>query len=301
MAASMKEKCLSVLDQIENILELKETPNFAAEAAHFRERLEDNEFRISVVGEFSSGKSTFINAILGQDVLQHATTETTATITRIVNTSPNDKRCRTGLVYFRNGKTIPLQDFKSLKEYTTTASQNYQVAEEVVSVDLYLPVLDAKRPIVLIDTPGLNGMADGHRSQTIQLIQRSHACIYLLQRRGLTDSDVQTLKYLCSIQKNFIFVQNFIDELQQSEGEWPNYMSRSESYRNRYFWIQKMYITLYAAFLHFLHWFHRITRSKNFMQIPPIHFLRRNVKSCIPVLTLRSSEISCRIHSRIQH
>ncbi len=219
MAASMKEKCLSVLDQIENILELKETPNFAAEAAHFRERLEDNEFRISVVGEFSSGKSTFINAILGQDVLQHATTETTATITRIVNTSPNDKRCRTGLVYFRNGKTIPLQDFKSLKEYTTTASQNYQVAEEVVSVDLYLPVLDAKRPIVLIDTPGLNGMADGHRSQTIQLIQRSHACIYLLQRRGLTDSDVQTLKYLCSIQKNFIFVQNFIDELQQSEGE----------------------------------------------------------------------------------
>ena len=80
MAASMKEKCLSVLDQIENILELKETPNFAAEAAHFRERLEDNEFRISVVGEFSSGKSTFINAILGQDVLQHATTETTASI-----------------------------------------------------------------------------------------------------------------------------------------------------------------------------------------------------------------------------
>ena len=47
--------------------------------------MNDDEIRIAVVGEFSSGKSTFINALIGKDILNHATKETTAVITRLIN------------------------------------------------------------------------------------------------------------------------------------------------------------------------------------------------------------------------
>ena len=44
-------------------------------------RLCEKNFRIAVIGEFSSGKSTFLNALIGKDILKHGRLETTATIT----------------------------------------------------------------------------------------------------------------------------------------------------------------------------------------------------------------------------
>lgn len=45
-----------------------------------KEDLETGEFTIVVVGEFSAGKSTFLNALMGKKLLPSFTSETTATI-----------------------------------------------------------------------------------------------------------------------------------------------------------------------------------------------------------------------------
>ena len=39
---------------------------------YFIQRCENDEFKVAVVGEFSTGKSTFINSIIGKDILTHA-------------------------------------------------------------------------------------------------------------------------------------------------------------------------------------------------------------------------------------
>lgn len=67
--------------------------------------LNKEEYRITVVGQFSSGKSTFINALIGRDILPHGVSETTATITYIHNVQENDERLGTALVVFRDDKT----------------------------------------------------------------------------------------------------------------------------------------------------------------------------------------------------
>ncbi|MBE6843026.1 MAG: hypothetical protein E7510_09400 [Ruminococcus sp.] len=215
----LKDICTNTLNKISDLIKLKQIYDYENTYIFFNERIKDDEFRIAVVGEFSSGKSTFINALLGKDVLQHASTETTAVLTRIVNVSTNSKLCNTGLVKLRNGSNIKLDDIKELKQYTTTASDNYDVATEIECVEIYLPFIESKHKIVIVDTPGLNGVADGHREQTIEMIQRAHACIYLIQRRGLAESDIEFLNYLKNKQNNFIFIQNFIDELHELEGE----------------------------------------------------------------------------------
>lgn len=221
MSSKKKKRLIKSLDEILGIKELQGIPGFLEESGRLRERLSDDEFRIAVVGEFSSGKSTFINAMLGQDVLQHATTETTAAVTRIVNVASDDSRCMTGRVTMRDGKEILMPNLKNLKEFTTTQSERYQnrVPEEIASVEIYLPFIVLGRPVVLVDTPGLNGMAEGHREQTVELIQKAHSCIYLIPRGGLGESDILFLTYLVRFQKNFIFIQNFIDEFQASQGD----------------------------------------------------------------------------------
>lgn len=219
MDRNIKERTLDILWKLEQIELLKQLPEFEPQLKHLHARLEDDEFRIAVVGEFSSGKSTFINALLGQDILQHATNETTAALTRIVNVAPEDLRAWTGLVRLRSGSSVELSSLYGLKEYTTTASEHFHVAEDVELVEICLPFMDSGQNIVLVDTPGLNGVADGHREQTVTIVQRAHACIYMLQRRGLSESDIRFLTYLTRFQKNFIFVQNFIDDFRQTEGE----------------------------------------------------------------------------------
>src|SRR5215510_7431510 len=62
----------------------------AGEIAGVLTRMESDKFSVVVVGEFKRGKSTFINALLGVDVLPADVLPTTATLNRV--TYGYDKR-----------------------------------------------------------------------------------------------------------------------------------------------------------------------------------------------------------------
>ncbi|MFQ9544957.1 MAG: dynamin family protein [Clostridium sp.] len=184
------------------------------------DRLLDDEFRIVVVGEFSSGKSTFINAIIGKDVLLHAVDETTATITYIHNVKKDDERAGRGKICYSDGTIVEFKNFTELRKYTTTQSE-IKVADTIKNVDIYISFLNIDQPLTIVDTPGLNGVADKHKEITIEETKKAHACIYLLSAKGLADSDLSFIKILRNYQTEFVFVQNFIDTLRSTEGETP--------------------------------------------------------------------------------
>ena len=173
-----------------------------------------------IIGPNGAGKSTFLNALIGKDILKHGTQETTATITEIRNEKVEKDRIVFDVVY-NNGTTEKNINIDKLKEYTTTFSSLYSVAENIAKVIVKKHFLDYEGELSLIDTPGLNGIADKHREKTEEQIKNSHACIYLMSVRGLGESDIRFLKYISEYQKNIIFIQNFIDELKELEGETP--------------------------------------------------------------------------------
>lgn len=209
--------------QIEKIKKLKavQSSGYLEELDTLCERLNDKTFRMVVVGEFSSGKSTFINAIIGRDVLKHAVTETTATVTYIYNVAKEDKRLNSCEIEFNDGEKDYLADLDKLMDYTTVNSE-INVSDLIKSVSIYINFLNVNYPIVIADTPGLNGIADRHREITLDEIKKAHACIYLLSSNGVKSTDVDFIKILLHYQKRFIFVQNFIDLLRVSEGETIN-------------------------------------------------------------------------------
>src|SRR5438094_5396990 len=47
-------------------------------------KLEQERFHLVILGEFNHGKSTFVNSMLGQDVLPTGITPTTASINHVV-------------------------------------------------------------------------------------------------------------------------------------------------------------------------------------------------------------------------
>lgn len=191
---------------------------FADDLRNIVNRLKDNSFKLAVVGEFSSGKSTFLNALIGKDILKHGTMETTATITEIQNT-PEIIDGEVFDVYYENGEISENIPIDQLQEYTATSSKLHQVADEIQKVVIKSNLFETRENVCFVDTPGLNGVADNHREKTIEQIKNSHACIYLMQVRGFGQSDIEFIKFISKYQRNIIFVQNFIDEIRNLEGE----------------------------------------------------------------------------------
>ncbi len=223
LTISYKEKMKSkkLISYINNLIDLKSVANsdsLKSDLELIKERVSDDTFRIAVVGEFSSGKSTFINALIGTDLLTHAVNETTATITRIINVKHGDPKIGKCRIIYRNGKSIMLDDMKRLRDYTTAQSSN-NVAETILSASVFVDFIDANFPIEIIDTPGLNGIADKHREITIGEVKQAHVCIYLLPLKGPTATDADFMQVLFNYQNRFIFIQNFIDQLIVGEGE----------------------------------------------------------------------------------
>ena len=127
---------ISITNELMNVKSLSDSFD-APELNYINERLNDKLFRISVVGEFSSGKSTFINALIGKDILSHAVAETTAAITYIYNVSENDPKAGKAEIELRDGKVINLDSFDDIKDYTTAQSEK-NVVELVKAVKIYV-------------------------------------------------------------------------------------------------------------------------------------------------------------------
>jgi|GEM_PF-698270 len=197
---------------------IQDAPFFYEQLKITLERILDQSFRIAVVGEFSSGKSTFINALIGKDILKHGASETTATITEVENISDKGKGDYFE-VHFEDGSIHTDNNLNNILDYTTTKSVSYEVAKEIQKVVIYSKIIDTDKPLIFVDTPGLNGVADNHRDKTLNQIERAHACIYLIPMRGLGDSDIEFIRHILEFQQDIIFVQNFIDEFKESEGD----------------------------------------------------------------------------------
>lgn len=217
---TLKKFFSDVLGNIERETKLQAIQGFSEELESFKQRINDNFFRLAVIGEFSSGKSTFINALIGRDILSHATKETTAVLTRIINVAENDSRRGSAVAFMKSGEKLEIKNLDELKDYTTAVSTKYRVAQDIDVVEIYMPLMHVTRPLMIMDTPGLNGIAEGHLEQTKEIVKKAHACIYLIQQRGLTKDDLEFLREnLMPYQNRFIFVQNFIDEFNEFEGE----------------------------------------------------------------------------------
>ena len=220
----MKHK---IEQQIDSILQLENTHRnyytyFFDNVRWLKQELQNQEFKITIIGEFSAGKSTFINALIGKDVLPHATNETTSTITYIHNVPLGHPKQDKAIIKFNEDKEQDIEvNLKEdgLKNYVTTFSKKYNVAKEIQAVHIYTTFMHTKEKVVLIDTPGLNGMAVGHKELTLKEVKEAHGSIFLFHLRSLTLSNQELIRYACEKQPKILYVLNFIDEIKKSEGE----------------------------------------------------------------------------------
>ena len=121
---------------------------------------------VAVVGRVKAGKSTFINALLGEDLAKVGTTETTATINYFRYGAPN--RERPVRCYWRNGQCTD-ESPAFLDALQGNDVETLRRAEGIDHLEYHLlnPYLER---VTLVDTPGTGAVVDEHQTRTAEFM-----------------------------------------------------------------------------------------------------------------------------------
>lgn len=222
-----RKEVLDFLDESIDALEQQERDgeDFTSYLKKLRSNVADGLFSIVLVGEFSSGKSTFLNALMRRRILPTFSDEATATVNFLCHTSraPDGEA---GVVYYRDPavekKVLHKLNPTVLEQVVSTRgnTDEQQIATSVDHVDLFLDSEFLRDGVMLVDSPGLNGVADHHREITEDQVKASHACIFLFSAdHPGSKTDFEYLRELKQQSNNIFFVLNKIDRIKKSEGE----------------------------------------------------------------------------------
>lgn len=233
-----------VLTKLDALVEtFQDSPVEAMRDPRLMERYQEAhsaDFDIAVIATMSSGKSTLINALLGQDLLPTANDATTAKISRIRDVD--------GTEGFR--VSCRNKDEQLIHEETTATPQllqEYNEDKEVFYVDLEgkIPGISNRTlRLNLIDTPGPNNSAtEEHRNVTYSIIndtEQQPIILYVLDATKPEDeSDANLLRYIAAqikdggrqTQERFIFAMNKADDLEEkNDGTVSDVIRRRQNY-----------------------------------------------------------------------
>jgi GTPase SAR1 family protein len=173
-----------------------------------RERLA-RPLTIAIMGEFSAGKSTFVNALLGEPVAPMGVLPTTTTI-NVFRRGPSGG----GRVHYRDGhiETLAADEVqKFLHGLDTTSAANIRHVEiERTGARLG----DA----AVVDTPGLNALDAFHEQVARGFIDEADAVVWLFSAtRSGAASEVGMLASLRAGGRRVLGVLNKVDTLEPAE------------------------------------------------------------------------------------
>jgi small GTP-binding protein len=139
----------------------------------------DELFLLVVVGEFNAGKSMFLNALLGQELLEEGVTPTTSRIHVIRHGEHVSRRAGAG------------------------------------GIEILEAPVDLLREIELVDTPGTNAIERQHEALTAEFVPRSDLVLFVTSAdRPFTESERAFLQQVRNWGKKVVVVLNKIDILE---------------------------------------------------------------------------------------
>ncbi len=177
-------------------------------------RLTDHVFSVGIMGEFRRGKSTVINALLGQQIVPADIVPCSATLNYI--RWDTEKRAR---IQFKDGtfKDIPVEE---LSDYVTKITRESEaMAATVEDATVYYPCPFCQNGVQIVDTPGLN---DDERMTSIteKVIPAMDAIIMVLvpdSPFSQSEAEFVRNKLMASDLGKLIFVVNKIDIVDEED------------------------------------------------------------------------------------
>lgn len=159
----------------------------------------DSTFSVVIAGEFNAGKSTMINALLGNRLLETGALPTTDSITIVSAAAESEEE----------------------DDDDNTNSTNYERKSTPLGVIVHsvknLPLLE---DLTLIDSPGTNSTWMDHTERTLKLLPSADLILFVTSaERPFSESERNLLQSIQAYRKSIVVVINKMDVLDTSGGD----------------------------------------------------------------------------------
>ena len=189
------------------------------ELAQLRVRLAQGCFRLAVLGQFKRGKSTLLNALLGDNLLPTDILPVTAIPTYLQYGEEFSVRVflerQVEPTLFSADSGRSLEDF--LADYVTEAG-NPNNRRQVDRVEINHPATILQQGVVLIDTPGIGSTFRHNTEIAYRILPQCDAALFLVSPDPpITEAELEYLKNIRQSLPRTFFLLNKVDFLAESE------------------------------------------------------------------------------------
>ena len=200
---SKRKAMADMLGQSAKVIEQLNMTHYGKNLADLGNKVDNDTLKIQIVGTFKNGKSTFINSLLGEDVLPAASWPCTAVINEV---KFGDRK--KAVLHFRNplpenlpssipaealahigiykGQEIPPIEipYEEINKYVTIPMdcdnpQDMLLETPYEKVELFWPLELLKNGVEIIDSPGLNE-AETRTKVTVDYLTKADAIIMVM-------------------------------------------------------------------------------------------------------------------------
>lgn len=161
----------------------------------------DTPLTVAVLGEFNAGKSTLINAFIGETMVATGVLPTTSHV-NVIRYGPR----RVARWTHPDGRVEELPYAEAAKLVKTEP-------ERVASLEFLYPHPDL-RAIHFLDTPGFNAPDDRHEARATHALQHADAIVWLLDvHQALSSTEFERIRSIDGAAARLLVVVNKVDRL----------------------------------------------------------------------------------------
>jgi predicted GTPase len=175
---------------------------------------------IAVVGQFSSGKSTFLNALISKNILPTGITPVTSKV-NYINYGTEYKL----KITFKSGA----EEYAPLESIGDFTDQRKSELKSIKYLTIYAPI-EMLKDISFVDTPGLNSLSDDDTTVTRNILRDVGGIIWLtlIDNAGKHSEEVILKEYMKHFKNKSLCVLNQKDRFSQEEVQnTKNYVQKS--------------------------------------------------------------------------
>jgi GTP-binding protein EngB required for normal cell division len=205
--AAERDSLRGSLSLLADVAELHEDVA-AADAAHALEKkLVENRFNVVVFGEFKRGKTTFVNALLGAEMLPAAVVPLTSIVTAV--TWGEEVRAS---ISYEGGREedVPAGELPRYVTERDNPGNHLGVRQAILSY----PSDDLRDGVFLVDTPGVGSVYRHNTEAAREFLPQADAAIFLVSADPpISDTEREFLEEIRGEAARMFFVLNKIDYL----------------------------------------------------------------------------------------
>lgn len=191
----------------------------------------DGLFKVALMGSFTCGKSTVINALIGTKILPESVLPCTATLTFVqygqdednVDVFMADQIMPDGSIKKGECKKMSIREFQEEYRYTYADEVEFKTNGTISRfTNVKYAIMRTTKPLMeggvsIIDAPGLEDKVVA-TELALDIAQKSQAIIYVLQEKGLTLLDKEYIRNnFRNCPNNIFFLINKFDLVPEAE------------------------------------------------------------------------------------